>query len=66
MRVFLHDLLVAERQEYENSDYANDDPNNSVIITADDLRAAQRQLSTHSARVNPKLHQATLLMQKVP
>ena len=42
MRVFLLDLLVAERQEFEHSDYERDDPANNLTITADDLRAAQR------------------------
>jgi hypothetical protein len=46
MRVFLRDLLVAERQEFEHGDYERDDPNNGVTITADDLRAAQRALES--------------------
>ena len=31
MRVFLRDLLVAERQEFERGDYEKDDPNNSLV-----------------------------------
>ena len=46
MRVFLRDLLVAERQEFEHGDYEKEDPNNLVTITADDLRAAQRALES--------------------
>jgi hypothetical protein len=42
MRVFLRDLLVAERQEFERGDYEKGDPDSSLVITADDLRAAQR------------------------
>ncbi|MFN8469014.1 MAG: hypothetical protein U0X20_25885 [Caldilineaceae bacterium] len=42
MRVFLRDLLVAERQEFEHPDYERDDPLAGLQITADDLRAAQR------------------------
>ncbi len=45
MRVFLRDLLVAERQEFERGDYEKDDPDSSLVITADDLRAAQRALT---------------------
>ena len=48
MRVFLRDLLVAERQEFERGDYETDDPDNSLVITADDLRAAQRALRSPS------------------
>jgi hypothetical protein len=44
MRVFLRDLLVAERQEFERGDYEKGDPDSSLVITADDLRAAQRAL----------------------
>ena len=44
MRVFLRDLLVAERQEFERGDYERNDPDSSLVITADDLRAAQRAL----------------------
>jgi hypothetical protein len=44
MRVFLRDLLVAERQEFERDDYESDDPANGLTVTADDLRAAQRAL----------------------
>jgi hypothetical protein len=42
MRVFLLDLLTAERKEFERGDYERDDPANHLTITADDLRAAQR------------------------
>ena len=42
MRVFLRDLLVAERQEFERGDYERNDPDSGLVITADDLRAAQR------------------------
>ncbi len=45
MRVFLRDLLVAERQEFERGDYEKGDPDSSLVITADDLRAAQRALT---------------------
>ncbi len=48
MRVFLRDLLVAERQEFEHGDYARDDPDRGLVITADDLRAAQRALEARS------------------
>jgi hypothetical protein len=44
MRVFLRDLLVAERKEFERGDYERDDPEATLEITAEDLRAAQRQL----------------------
>ena len=50
MRVFLRDLLVAERQEFERGDYERDDPDNSLVITADDLRAAQRAASARMSR----------------
>ena len=50
MRVFLRDLLVAERQEFERGDYEKDDPDSSLVITADDLRAAQRALRVASAQ----------------
>ncbi|MFN8470405.1 MAG: hypothetical protein U0X20_32930, partial [Caldilineaceae bacterium] len=46
MRVFLRDLLVAERQEFERGDYERNDPESSLVITADDLRAAQRALES--------------------
>ena len=49
MRVFLRDLLVAERQEFERGDYERDDPDNSLVITADDLRAAQRVLEAQAS-----------------
>lgn len=42
LRHFLRDMLVAQRQEFERIDYGQDDPDNSLVITADDLRAAQR------------------------
>ncbi len=48
MRVFLRDLLVAERQEFERGDYERNDPENNLIITADDLRAAQRALEAQA------------------
>jgi hypothetical protein len=51
MRVFLRDLLVAERQEFERGDYERSDPDNNLVITADDLRAAQRALEAQ-----PGLH----------
>jgi hypothetical protein len=44
MRQFLLDLLTAERQECEGPSYTKDDPFNAAPITADDLRAAQREL----------------------
>jgi hypothetical protein len=46
LRVFLRDMLVAERQEFEHGDFESDDPACAVAITADDLRAAQRALET--------------------
>lgn len=46
MRVFLRDLLVAERQEFEHPNYERDDPLAGLQITADDLRAAQRILES--------------------
>ena len=49
MRVFLRDLLVAERQEFEHGDYERDDPANNLTITADDLRAAQRAYEAQAA-----------------
>jgi hypothetical protein len=49
MRVFLRDLLVAERQEFERGDYERSDPDNSLVITADDLRAAQRVLEAQAS-----------------
>ena len=48
MRVFLRDLLVAERQEFERGDYEKGDPDSSLVITADDLRAAQRALESEA------------------
>ena len=50
MRVFLRDLLVAERQEFERGDYERNDPDNSLVITADDLRAAQRAFEAQVRR----------------
>ena len=58
MRVFLRDLLVAERQEFERGDYERNDPDNGLVITADDLRAAQRALE-----VRPRVSQADTLTQ---
>ena len=49
MRVFLRDLLVAERQEFERGDYDRDDPDARLTITADDLRAAQRALAAQAS-----------------
>jgi hypothetical protein len=48
MRVFLRDLLVAERQEFERGDYERSDPDGGLVITADDLRAAQRALAAQA------------------
>ena len=53
MRVFLRDLLVAERQEFERGDYEQNDPDSSLVITADDLRAAQRALEVQAQRAQP-------------
>ena len=55
MRVFLRDLLVAERQEFERSDYSSEDPANTLVITADDLRAAQRafEAQPHERKPDP-------------
>jgi hypothetical protein len=44
MRQFLLELLEAERQECEGPEYTRQDPLNAAPITADDLRAAQREL----------------------
>ena len=49
MRHFLRDLLVAERQEFERGDYERNDPDNSLVITADDLRAAQRAIEAQAS-----------------
>ena len=49
LRVFLLDLLVAERKEFERGDYERDDPANHLTITADDLRAAQRAYEAQAA-----------------
>lgn len=43
LRVFLRDMLVVQRQEFEH-DFTGDDPAAAAALTADDLRAAQRQL----------------------
>jgi hypothetical protein len=62
MRVFLRDLLVAERQEFERGDYERNDPDNSLVITADDLRAAQRAANAgHSLGVRPSMPQPDAL-----
>jgi hypothetical protein len=62
MRVFLRDLLVAERQEFERGDYERNDPDNSLVITADDLRAAQRAANTgHSLEAKPSVLQPDAL-----
>jgi hypothetical protein len=53
MRVFLRDLLVAQRQEFERGDYEKDDPDSSLVITADDLRAAQRALESQPHAPQP-------------
>jgi hypothetical protein len=53
LRQFLRDMLVAERQEFERSDYGQDDPHNSVAITADDLRAAQREMEAQAKTPAP-------------
>lgn len=49
LRVFLLDLLTAERKEFEHGDYERDDPANHLTITADDLRAAQRAYEAQAA-----------------
>ncbi len=62
MRVFLRDLLVAERQEFEHGDYEKEDPNSSITITADDLRAAQRAANAlHSLEARPNVPQPDIL-----
>jgi hypothetical protein len=53
MRLFLRDLLVAERQEFERGDYEPNDSNSSLVITADDLRAAQRALEARPSVPQP-------------
>ena len=58
MRQFLLGLLATERKEFERNDYAGDDPDNTRSITADDLRAAQRELEAQNnifAPVHTKL-----------
>ena len=49
LRVFLLDLLTAERKEFERGDYERNDPANHLTITADDLRAAQRAYEAQAA-----------------
>jgi hypothetical protein len=53
MRLFLRDLLVAERQEFERGDYESNDSNSNLVITADDLRAAQRELEARPSVPQP-------------
>jgi hypothetical protein len=53
MRQFLLGLLAAERKEFERSDDENDDPDNAPGITADDLRAAQRELEAQNGIYEP-------------
>ena len=60
MRAFLRDLLVAERQEFERGDYERNDPDSCLVITADDLRAAQRALEA-----KPDVPQGATLAQPV-
>jgi hypothetical protein len=55
LRVFLRDMLVAQRQEYERLDDGSDDPGAPLAITADDLRAAQRELERRSLPPAPQL-----------
>ncbi len=49
LRVFLRDMLVAERQEFEHGEYEQGDPAHAVAITADELRAAQRELEAEGS-----------------
>jgi hypothetical protein len=49
MRQFLLELLEAERQECEGPEYTRQDPHNDAPITADDLRAAQRELENEAS-----------------
>ncbi len=49
LRVFLRDMLVAQRQEFERVPYEKDDPACATPLTADDLRAAQRVLEEQAA-----------------
>ena len=64
MRLFLRDLLVAERQEFERGDYEKGDPESSLVITADDLRAAQRALTAmQSVAATPCVSQGDTLAQ---
>ncbi len=44
LRVFLRDMLVAQRQEFERLDDLDHDEDGPLAITADDLRAAAREL----------------------
>lgn len=53
LRVFLRDMLVVERQEFEKLDYEKDDVNNALAITADDLRAAQREMEKQAPVYGP-------------
>jgi hypothetical protein len=55
MRVFLRDLLVAERQEYERGDIEHDDASHEFVITADDMRAAQRLLEAQEQESKSKV-----------
>jgi len=49
LRPFLRDMLVVQRQEFE-ADFTRDDPAEGMVITADDLRAAQRELEKQYAQ----------------
>jgi hypothetical protein len=58
MRVFLRDLLVAQRQEFERGDYERSDADSGLVITADDLRAAQRAAAARqSLEAQPRVLQ---------
>ena len=60
LRSFLRELLAAERQEFERRTYTPDDPDAAAPLTADDLRAAQRQLEEEEAARTRQLDDLTL------
>jgi hypothetical protein len=63
LRVFLRDMLVAERQEFEQGAYEQGDPAYAMAITADDLRAAQRALEAEQG-LTPLAPAATISQSK--
>jgi len=60
LRVFLRDLLAAERQEFARDPFGLDSAvgeDGALAITADDLRAAQRQMEREDAAQRARLSQ---------